>query len=78
VSLSYASATVTATASTYDSVISIVAGDVLQNRLQMAHDLKLLTDSSHCMSDSELEDLRLHVKVVVVAGHQRNLAGHDF
>ena len=37
---------------------------MLQNRLEMAHELKLLTDSAHGMSGSELDELRLHVKVL--------------
>ena len=40
-----------------------VTGEVLQNRLGMARDLKLLTDSAHSMTSSELEQLRLHIKV---------------
>ena len=38
--------------------------EVLKNRLHMAHELKLLTDSSYCMSSRETEELRLHIKVV--------------
>jgi len=37
--------------------------EVLQNRLEMAHELKLLTGSAHFMTGTELEDLRVHIKV---------------
>jgi len=40
-----------------------VLAEVLRNRLEMAHGLKQLTDSSHDMTSAELEQLRLHVKV---------------
>jgi len=40
-----------------------VTGEVLQRRLEMARDLKRLTDLSHTMSATELDDLRLHIKV---------------
>ena len=42
----------------------VFSGEVLQNRLQMAHNLKQLTDVAHTMTSTELDDLRLHVKVV--------------
>ena len=42
----------------------VFSGEVLQNRLQMAHNLKQLTDVAHTMTGTELDDLRLHVKVV--------------
>ena len=45
------------------SEVACVTGQVLQNRLQMAHDLKQLTDLAHNMTGTELDDLRLHVKV---------------
>jgi len=41
-----------------------MSGEVLQNRLQMAHNLKQLTDVAHTMTNTELDDLRLHVKVL--------------